>query len=157
MSQDRIAGYLAEQHLRAIVSRGETAQEILQLLFRKHIESCPENWLAQAKHEFELFERYTHDGKPKTNGLYLKLLHGRSPADMQLDDWGDDGPWIGPLEWFHCTYMATIGIGFSGGEDYFGGGETISDLPSPMYICHDMIYFNGIYYGDWELQQIGNE
>jgi hypothetical protein len=153
MSQEQIASYLAEQHLKAVVSRGEDAQAILQALFRKQIESCPENWLSKAKHEFELFERHMHDVKPKIKGLYLKLLHGRSPADFELDDWGEDGPWIGPLNWFHCTYMTAIGIGFSGGEEYIGAGETFSDLPFPMYICQDMIYFNGIYYGDWELQQ----
>jgi hypothetical protein len=157
MNQVQMANYLAEQQLKAIVSRGENTLEILQSLFRKQIELRPENWLTQAKQEFELFARHTHDSKPKRNGFYLKLLHGRSPVDFKLDDWGEDGPWIGSLEWFHCTYMTTIGIGFSGGEEYFGGGDTVSDLPSPMYICQDMIYFNGIYYGDWELQRISNE
>lgn len=157
MSQVQTANFLAEQQVKAIISRGGNVQEILQLLFRKQIESRPENWQTQAKHEFELFERYTHDTKPRTSGFYLKLLHGRSPVDLELDDWGEDGPWIGPLKWFHCTYMTTIGIGFLEGEEFLSRGDGISDLPSPMYVCQKMIYFNGIYYGDWELQSVCNE
>ena len=152
MSQTQTVEFLAEQQVRAIVSRGENAQEILQSIISKQIESRLGSWLTQAKLEFELFERYTHHSKPQISGLYLKLLHGRTPIDLELDDWGEDGPWIGPLEWFHCTYMATLGIGFSGGEEFESNSGTISELPSPMYVCQGMIYYEGIYYGDWELQ-----
>ena len=48
--------------------------------------------------------------------MYLKLLYGRDMADEEMDDWGPDGPWIGPLNYFHCTYLSDIGIGFAGGR-----------------------------------------
>ncbi len=156
MSQTQTVEFLAEQQVRAIVSRGANAQEILQALIGEQIESRLESWLTHAKFEFELFERYTHDSRPQIPGLYLKLLHGRTLIDLELEDWGEDGPWIGPLEWFHCTYMATLCIGFARGEVFESSTGTISEVPSPMYICQQMIYYEGSYYGDWELQVIGN-
>jgi hypothetical protein len=154
MSQTQIIDYLAEQQIKAIFSRGENTQQILQSLICKQLESSSANFLTQAKSEFDLFARHTHQSRPKIVGLYLKLLHGRVPIDLELDDWGDDGPWVGPLKWFHCTYMATLGIGFEGGTEFFSSSGSISVLPSPMYICEDMIYYDGLYYGDWELQLI---
>lgn len=156
MDQTQTIDFLAKQQARAIVSRGQDVQEILQSFISKQIQSRSTTWLAQAKFEFDLFERHTHRSRPRIAGLYLKLLHGRSPIDLELDDWGDDGPWVGPLNWFHCTYMATLGIGFVGGEEFESSSGPISELPSPMFISEEMIYYEGIYYGDWELQLIGN-
>jgi hypothetical protein len=154
MSQAQIIDFLAEQQVRAIFSRGENAQQILQSFICKQIESRSTSFLTQAQFEFELITRHTHHSKPKIAGLYLKLLHGRTPVDLELDDRGDDGPWVGPLRWFHCTYMATLGIGFEDGAEFMSSSGTISELPSPMYVCDDMIYYDGVYYGDWELQLI---
>lgn len=28
---------------------------------------------------------------------YLHLFHGRKDPNQQMDDWGEDGPYIGPL------------------------------------------------------------
>ena len=43
---------------------------------------------------------------------YMKLFHGRNTPDEDLDDWGADGPIIGPLQWVHTTYGATIRLAF---------------------------------------------
>jgi hypothetical protein len=37
--------------------------------------------------------------------LYLRLYHGRATPDEQMEDWGSDGPVIGPLASIHVTYM----------------------------------------------------
>ena len=28
------------------------------------------------------------------------------------------------------------------------------DLPSPMFLSKGLLYFKGVYYGDWELQTL---
>jgi hypothetical protein len=73
-----------------------------------------------------------------------------------MDDWGEDGPWFGPIKWFHCTYLSTFGLGFVSGEEYIAPSEDAS-VPAPMYFCDDMIYYNGVYYGDWETQLVPGE
>ncbi len=154
MSEIQSTDFLAKKQIEAILSQGECAQEILHKLLCKHFHLLPTCRVEQSKQEFDLFDKHTNVEKPKVGGLYLKLLHGRTPADMELDDWGEDGPWIGPLKWFHCTYMTTLGIGFSSGEEFCSNTGIMADLPSPIYISNDMIYFGGVYYGDWELQLI---
>ena len=61
--------------------------------------------------------------KPSLPGLYLGLFHGRHEPREEMEDWGFDGPMIGPLKWFHTTYACTLRIAFERGEDakrYFG-------------------------------------
>jgi hypothetical protein len=43
-----------------------------------------------------------------TDGVYLHLFHGRSSPDEELDDWGSDGPVIGPLNYVHITYACDV-------------------------------------------------
>ena len=31
-------------------------------------------------------------------GVYLHLFHGRAEPDQSLDDWGEQGPVLGPFE-----------------------------------------------------------
>jgi hypothetical protein len=35
--------------------------------------------------------------------IYLKLIHGRDYPDQQMNDWGFDGPVLGPFEAVHFT------------------------------------------------------
>lgn len=66
-------------------------------------------------------------------GVYLELLHGRKRPSELLEDWGTDGPIFGPYPFIHTTYAATIRMG---------------DLDM-LVIIKDLVYYNGIYYGDW--------
>lgn len=84
--------------------------------------------------------------EPKTPGMYLQLLHGRKSPDEQLDDWGPDGPCFGPLSWVHITYLTSINVGVS--EQSIG---PMVGAPDPMYFVDDLLYYDGMYYGDWEL------
>jgi len=77
--------------------------------------------------------------KPEKGKLYLHMIHGRTNPNQQMDDWGTDGPFIGPLNWCHFTYNSTINLGFSDGFGFY----------------EDMLFFDGVYYGDWELQIAG--
>lgn len=36
--------------------------------------------------------------------LSVRLFHGRSHPDELLEDWGFDGPCLGPLSGVHLTY-----------------------------------------------------
>lgn len=36
--------------------------------------------------------------------VYLYLFHGRATPDEDVEDWGCEGPAIGPLDYVHTTY-----------------------------------------------------
>src|SRR3546814_15424074 len=40
--------------------------------------------------------------------VYLHLFHGRNSPDQDMDDWGFDGPTIGPPDYVHTTYGDNI-------------------------------------------------
>lgn len=45
--------------------------------------------------------------------VWLHLFHGRSSPDEELDDWGCDGPCIGPLNYVHITYACDVKLACS--------------------------------------------
>jgi hypothetical protein len=125
----------------------------LEAIIREKIASLPAAHLIDTMKYHALLVRHTHKEPPNTAGMYLKLTHGRTTSGEEMNDWGSDGPWIGPLHWFHCTYLADIGIGFTSGEELVAMSAN-ELIPSPIFLIDDMIYLDGVYYGDWELQQI---
>ena len=40
--------------------------------------------------------------------IYLKLMHGRGSPNQQMNDWGFDGPVLGPFEAVHFTYITHV-------------------------------------------------
>jgi len=38
--------------------------------------------------------------------LYIRLFHGRTNPDQNMDDWGFDGPVLGPYKFVHTTYTS---------------------------------------------------
>jgi hypothetical protein len=80
------------------------------------------------------------------NDIYLNLYHGRDSVDEILHDWGLDGPIIGPLTSFQVTYMFHIKLDH---EDETTGEWTRLDLFSNK---HDLIEFQGKFYGDFCIQ-----
>ena len=72
--------------------------------------------------------------------LYLTLYHGRRSPEEDLEDWGLQGPTFGPLEYVHTTYAYHIKLGI---PNYKGA-------PS-LYVIEDLLYYDGIYYGDWSV------
>lgn len=75
--------------------------------------------------------------------VYLKLLHGRTDPNQQLEDWGFDGPVLGPFEAVHFTYTTHVRC-FPKGSD--GDAEAIE-------LCYhdDLLVHDGKYYGDFEI------
>lgn len=81
--------------------------------------------------------------------MYLRLIHGRESPDEEMDDWGTNGPCFGPLAWCHITYMSTINLCALGDAQSEGTGPMTGK--DPLHIHGGLLYYNGVYYGDWEL------
>jgi len=148
--------FIASEYVKALLARGEDGERDLVSLVERSFRSHAPSALLSVKADFELLRRYTSLSPPQEPGLYLKLLHGRCPSDEEVEDWGEEGPWIGPLNWFHCSYLSTFGLGFAGGEEYCAPPDK-SSLPAPMYFAEDMIYYENMFYGDWEVQRCGEK
>ena len=43
--------------------------------------------------------------------LYIRLFHGRTDPDQNMDGWGSDGPVFGPYEFVHTTYTCHVKFG----------------------------------------------
>ena len=72
--------------------------------------------------------------------MYLRLYHGRTDPDEEMDDWGFVGPTFGPLSCYIHTYCSTFRI--------HGDGNT-----SEVWLeTHgDMIRWDGCFYSDMEV------
>lgn len=152
-SPSDLTGFLANEHIKAVFSRGAAAEEQINRWLRLIVSGQRQVDLQAAIQDFELLKRHTSDDVPEKSGIYLKLLHGRAPYNQELDDWGSDGPWIGPIKWFHCTYLRTFSLGFTDGEEFLSTFPS-NVIPTPIYFFEEMIYYDGVYYGDWEIQAI---
>jgi len=71
--------------------------------------------------------------------LYIRLFHGRTNPDQNMDDWGFDGPVLGPYKFVHTTYTSRIKLGRLDGNC------------DELFIHEDMLYYDGCYYGDWSV------
>ena len=72
--------------------------------------------------------------------LYIRLFHGRTDPKQDMDDWGSDGPILGPYKFAHTTYHCCLKLGKPDG----GCDE--------LYIVGpDMVFYDGMYYGDWSV------
>lgn len=102
-----------------------------------------------------------HDEENAPRGIYLQLLHGRDDPDEDMDDWGFSGPKIGPFDWAHFTYNNAPNLGWGKWGDGNNGEVWLlhSFTPDACFLmppnslcrCDDMLYWNGAFYGDWEL------
>lgn len=96
--------------------------------------------------------------------LMLRLWHGRTTPDQELDDWGLDGPILGPFAYVHTTYLCDVKWALRNAEYRKLFPAQIAEWEAKGYsnvhddyidgnfeIVEDMIIFNGIYYGDWSV------
>jgi hypothetical protein len=74
--------------------------------------------------------------------VYIELFHGRRRPDEDLDDWGSDGPVLGPFSFVHTTYGNDIKLGSTTDK-----GESVGSL----VVYEDLVYYDGVYYGDWSV------
>jgi hypothetical protein len=68
--------------------------------------------------------------------FYIRLFHGRTNREQHMDDWGSDGPIFGQYEFVHTTYAYHVKLGKPEGDC------------DELFVYEDMLYYNGIYYGD---------
>lgn len=71
--------------------------------------------------------------------MYLELFNGRHSPDEILDDWGFEGPIIGPIDFVHTTYGLTVKISLRSSQDGVSIFSTVKEC---------LLVF-GAYYGDW--------
>lgn len=71
--------------------------------------------------------------------IALVLFHGRHDPAESLDDWGEDGP-VFLVSWIHVTYLWRITVGLEDHAD-----------PVEIQRVDDLLYYNGVYYGDWSV------
>ncbi|MDP3500435.1 MAG: hypothetical protein Q8S33_08885 [Myxococcales bacterium] len=72
--------------------------------------------------------------------LYLRLFHGRADPSDVLNEWGTDGPTIGPFDTYHSTYCEALEL---------WNGETSFELATDRALVH----FDGVFYGDFEISE----
>lgn len=85
--------------------------------------------------------RYGKDIVSEEDGegvFYLHLYHGRKDPEAEMDGWGEDGPWIGPIIGHISWTYGVIHIHHKG-ELVFTSIET------------DLIKYGNMYYGDMSL------
>ncbi len=71
--------------------------------------------------------------------LYVRLFHGRTDPKQDLDNWGSDGPVFGSYKFAHMTYVHVVRLG----KD--------DDSCDELFYFEDMLYYDGVYYGDWSV------
>jgi hypothetical protein len=74
--------------------------------------------------------------------VYIELLHGHHYPNEVLDDWGFNGPVLGPFPFFHTTYQSDIKLGDDG---IVVMGKQVD---FPPWDSNDYIDFLGGLYGD---------
>lgn len=71
--------------------------------------------------------------------MYLELFHGRDNPDNAMEDWGYEGPIIGPFKSVHVTYLSTVRLLplDSDGDEYW------------LVFEDGCVRFDSKYYGDF--------
>ena len=96
--------------------------------------------------------RGKYEGLP--SGLYLGLFHGSEGLTRpDMDDFGFDGPVIGPLKYVHTTYCSDVKYEFDVSEPDKHLDYGIDD-EGHFEIVDDCVKFNGDLYGDWTVFNI---
>lgn len=105
--------------------------------------------------------------KPAVPGLYLHLFHGRNSPEQDMEDWGFDGPFIGPLQLVRSTYNNELELTFDNVEDHdrFFLREVIARSSLDCFysqvgnlkIISDVVEYEGKYYGDWDISYLDGE
>lgn len=104
--------------------------------------------------------------------LYLKLYHGRDTVEEEMDDWGFEGPTLGPFRSIVITYMGTIKIsmerkafkaafpevfaeweakGYSNAAGDYDPTDGRSWVDEILFPIEDLIEFQGKFYGDFAI------
>lgn len=73
--------------------------------------------------------------------IYIELYHGRTDKNADMDDWGTQGPVLGPFKYLHSTYKATLRF------------MPLDDSRDECWLNYemDMVHYDNVYYGDFTI------
>lgn len=97
---------------------------------------------------------HKNNDKKLRKGLYLSLFHGRLDPKAELQDWGHNGPMIGPLRYIQETYAGGLRFEFIDDKVRDAFIKAFPELDEEKDdCCHlkydgDMVVCGGYYYGD---------
>ena len=77
--------------------------------------------------------------------VYIELFHGHHFPGEELDDWGFDGPILGPFPYFHITYGSDVKLG---DDPIIVAGQ---EYKFSTWDKDGFINFLGGYYGDMSI------
>lgn len=93
--------------------------------------------------------------KVNKTGLYLNLYHGFPDHESrdEADDWGEQGPLIGPLQYVHTTYASHIKFRFVDEESakQFPELSVRNGVEADMSTNLDCLRYGDMFYGDWSV------
>lgn len=69
----------------------------------------------------------------------LELFHGRTSPHEDMNGWGSLGP-VFVVDYVHVTYWSDLKLGI---DQPAGDGD--------LHLVDDLIYYDGMYYGDWSV------
>lgn len=102
-----------------------------------------------------------HHMQDAPEGLYVGFFHGRDTVDEELNDWGYDGPVIGPINWWHTTYEKHIRAELCAPRElaalYMREGLVDDWGMFELQVVEGMAFVGGKYYGDWSVFYHKNE
>lgn len=90
-------------------------------------------------------------------GVYLSCWHGFKDMEQRelTDDWGSEGPIIGPFTFIQTTYAqhlkCHLAPGFSQALYEPFGFRIWNDEILELYVVGDCLVINDIEYGDWSM------
>ncbi|HEV7766505.1 MAG TPA: hypothetical protein VGQ76_16000 [Thermoanaerobaculia bacterium] len=76
--------------------------------------------------------------------MYLELFHGRRSADEELDDWGFEGPVLGPFRYVHVTYASIVHV-------QMNDTKNMIDCDFDLEFDDDCLAYDGKFYGDYSV------
>ncbi len=71
--------------------------------------------------------------------LYIRLFHGRTDPNQDMNDWGTDRPVLGPYEYVHTIYAFHLILGKA------------DESSEELFLQGDLLFYGGVYYGDWSV------
>lgn len=87
--------------------------------------------------------------------LYIHLFHGRVHPGERLEDWGFEGPLVGPIDYFQVTYKGVQRYEYErsdlGAKNALAFNATPINETKDVEFVDDMFKFEGFYFGDFSI------
>ena len=105
------------------------------------------------------FEEPKHEIPERTvieEGIYITLFHGRNHPEQDMQDWGFQGPRIGPLNFIQFTYgHMRFEFKKSVTEKHIRDVLKVKTMPEfELEYYEDMIVWSEMYFGDMSIEYL---